>query len=133
MAEHAAQNAGLVQLSDGQYDTLRRFVQIIIPGLGALYAALALLWHWGFIAEVTGTATALTVFGGVVLKFARDGYVPANEQPGTDAPTSYDGQVAQSGVSADGDPIIQIQLTDEAQRNFLTKPVLTIKGFDETA
>lgn len=133
MAEHAATNSGLVQLSDGQYDTLRRFVQLVIPGLGALYAALALLWHWGFIAEVTGTATALTVFGGVILKFARDGYVPANEQSGTNAPQSYDGQVAISGVDPEGVPIAQIQLTDDAQRNFLTKPVLTIKGFDENA
>jgi hypothetical protein len=132
MAEHAATNSGLVQLSDAQYDTLRRFVQIIIPGLGTLYAAFALLWHWGYIAEVTGSATALAVFGGVVLKFARDGYVPANEQPGTDA-QSYDGEVALSGVAEDGTPIAQIQLTEDAQRNFLTKPVLTIKGFDESA
>lgn len=128
MSEHVATNSGFVQLTDTQYDTLRRFVQIIIPGLGALYAALALLWHWGFIAEVTGTATALTVFGGVVLKFARDGYEPA-----AFVPDSYDGEIAVTGVSPEGDPIAQIQLTDDAQRNFLTKPVLTIKGFNENA
>jgi Putative phage holin Dp-1 len=133
MADHAATNSGLVQLSDGQYDLLRRLVQIVIPGLGTLYAAFALLWHWGYIAEVTGSATALSVFGGLLLKAARSGYVPESDQTVTAAVGSYDGQVAIAGVDPDGVPIAQIQLTDDAQRNFLTKPVLTIKGFDESA
>lgn len=132
MAEHAATNSGLVQLSDSQYDTLRRFVQIIIPGLGAFYAALALLWHWGFIAEVTGTATAITVLGGVVLKFARDGYTPEKEVvPVLPSEVKPDGKVVSDVI--DGQAVLRVDLGAEAKQDLFNKEFLVIKGFDPEA
>lgn len=127
MAEHVTQNSGIVQLSDKAYDILRQFVEKVFPGLGVLYAALATIWGWGYEVEVGGTFAALTVFGGVLLSLSRKGYSQEF------VPSSYDGEVALVGVSDSGDPIAQIQLNENAQRNFLTKPVLTIKGFDEHA
>lgn len=132
MANHAAeaQNSGFVQLTDGQYDVLRRFVQLVIPGLGTLYAGLALLWHWGFIAEVTGSATLLATFGGLLLKFARDGYVPAKEVvPPADLP--LDGKVV-SGV-IDGQPVLRVELDPKAKEDLFNKPLLVIQGFDPEA
>lgn len=131
MADHAAKNAGFVQLNDAQYDTIRRFIQIVIPGLASFYAALALLWHWGFIAEVTGTATALVTLGGVILKFARDGYEPPKEVvPVSDLPP--DGQVV-ADTTADGKPILRVQLDPNAKEDLLNKPLIVIKGFDPEA
>lgn len=127
MADHTATNSGFVQLSDAQYDVLRRFVELVVPGLGAFYAAVALLWGWGHIAEVTGTATALTVFGGVLLKFARQGYEPPTEIP----EGGYDGQVV--GDVVDGQAVLRVDLGREATENLLNKKQLVIKGFDASA
>ena len=127
-------NSGLVQLSDEQYDFFRAILEKVFPAAGALYALLGGYFQWQNTIEVTGAIAGVAVFLGVVLSLARRGYEPA--KTGTDAiarPVSFDGQIAITGVSPEGDPIAQIQLTEDAQQNFLTKPVLTIKGFDETA
>lgn len=130
MAEHVAKNSGLVQLSDAQYDFFRAILEKVFPAAGVFYALLGSYFHWNNVIEVTGSIAGAAVFLGVVLSLARKGYSP---ESGTDAPKSYDGEIALSGVAEDGTPIAQIQLTEDAQRNFLTKSVLTIKGFDESA
>lgn len=127
MAEHAAVNSGFVQLNDKQYDALRRFVELVIPGLGALYAALAFVWGWGHVEAVAVTATAVATFGGVVLKFARSGYEPLVDVP----PNGYDGQVVEDVI--DGEPVLRVDLNREATENLLNKPQILIKGFDASA
>ncbi len=124
-------NSGVVQLSDGQYNFFREILEKGFPAAIAFYALVGGYLQWGNIVEVTGIIGGLAVFLGVILTLARKGYVPA--KTGTDAPKTFDGEIALSGVAEDGTPIAQIQLTEDAQRNFLTKPVLTIKGFDESA
>jgi hypothetical protein len=114
-------------LTDSTYDLLRTVVEKAIPAAGVLYAVLAGYWGWANVIPVTGSLAAVAVFLGVLLSLSRKGYSP---EP---APKSYDGEITLTGVSADGAPIAQIKLTDDAQQNFLTKPVLTIKGFDENA
>lgn len=121
-AEHAATNSGLV-LTDGFYDILRAFVEKVFPGLGVLYAALAALWHWSYTFEVGGTFAALSIFGGILLSFARKGYDV------TAKPTSYDGEVV-SDVSPEGLPIVRVQLNDTATSNLLNSKDIVIKGFD---
>lgn len=80
MADHAevsATNSGLIQLSDAWYDLLRAFVEKIFPGLGLFYAALAVIWHWNYTVEVSGSFAAASVFGGILLSLSRKGYAPA--------------------------------------------------------
>lgn len=125
--EAKAQNSGVVQLSDAQYDFFREVLEKVFPAAIAFYALVGGYLGWDNIVQVTGIMGGLAVFLGVILALARRGYTPAP------ASKSYDGEIALSGVAEDGTPIAQIQLTDDAQRNFLTKPVLTIKGFDESA
>lgn len=124
-------NSGPVQLSDEWYNFLRAILEKVFPAAGVLYALLGGYFHWENTVEVCGSIAGVAVFLGVVLSLARHGYEPA--KTGTNAPRSFDGQIALTGVSPDGAPIAQIQLTEDAQQNFLTKPVLTIKGFDENA
>jgi hypothetical protein len=126
-------NSGIVQLSDGAYNLCKDILEKGFPAAITFYALVAGYLQWSNVVQVTGIMGGLAVFLGVILALARKGYSPAPAQPGTDAPKSYDGEIALSGVAEDGTPIAQIQLTEDAQRNFLTKPVLTIKGFDESA
>jgi hypothetical protein len=128
MAEHAATNTGPIQLNDATYDVLRRFVELIIPGLAAFYAAVALIWGWGYIAEVAGTAAAATVLGGVLLKFARQGYEPSKEVP----PGGYDGKVVED-VNDEGLPVLRLELNATATEDIMNKQQLVIKGFDAGA
>jgi hypothetical protein len=123
-----ATNTGLVQLSDAQYNFFKEILEKVFPAFIAFYALVGGYLGWDNIVQVTGITGGLAVFLGVILALARKGY-----SPGTGAPKSYDGEIALSGVADDGTPIAQIQLTEDAQRNFLTKPLLTIKGFDENA
>ncbi len=131
--EAVSTNSGVVQLSDGQYDFFREILEKVFPAAIVFYALVGGYLKWGNIVEVTGIMGGLAVFLGVILALARKGYSPAPAKSVTDAPTSFDGEIALSGVAEDGTPIAQIQLTDDAKMNFLTKPVLTIKGFDENA
>lgn len=45
-----------------------RIAQIVIPGVAALYAALAKIWGWGFDTEIMASAAALVTFLGILLK-----------------------------------------------------------------
>lgn len=94
MSDHAATNTGLV-LGDKVYDFIRQFVELVFPAFGALYFTLAPLWSWSDADKVVATCAALSVFGGVLLKLARKGYVP-------------------EGAGGDGDVVLQ---TDEEGTN----------------
>ncbi|QFP95425.1 hypothetical protein SEA_MAKAI_33 [Arthrobacter phage Makai] len=125
-------NSGIVQLSDEWYDFLRAILEKVFPAAGVLYALLGGYFKWDNVIEVTGSIAGVAVFLGVILSLARRGYSPAVKEV-VKPPTSFDGQIAVVGVTDDGSPIAQIELTENAQKNFLTTPVLTIKGFDENA
>ena len=51
-----------------------RILQIVIPGLAALYAALAKIWGFGYDTEIVGTAAALVAFLGILLKIESVNY-----------------------------------------------------------
>lgn len=66
-------------LSDKQYDLLKRFQIILLPGLATLYVTAAALFDWPGKEQVTGGAVALATFIGVVLTFAGRSYDKAVE------------------------------------------------------
>lgn len=49
------------------YDRLKWIAQILLPALGALYAALAGIWGWPYAEAVVGSISAVDVFLGAVL------------------------------------------------------------------
>ena len=51
---------------DKVYDVLKWIALVVLPGLGALYAALAQLWGWPYIDEVPGTLLAICAFLGAL-------------------------------------------------------------------
>jgi hypothetical protein len=76
MADHAAVVKG-VKLSDGQYNLLKKLIEVALPGAGALYFTLASIWGPLMFAnadKVVGSIAALTVFLSLVLNIARAAY-----------------------------------------------------------
>lgn len=128
MGDHVAviegRNSGLV-LSSRFYDILRAFVEKIFPGLAALYAALAVIWGWDYVVQVSGTFSALAVFGGILLTFARKGYVP----PVQLKDPHYDGEVVADVI--DGQGAVRVELKEDSMQNLLNKQNLLIKGISE--
>ena len=56
------------------YDILKYIAQIVLPALGALYAALGPLWNLPHVEAVVGTIAAFDTFLGALLKFSSDKY-----------------------------------------------------------
>lgn len=132
MAAHAAEstNAGLVQLSDAQYDFFRQILEKVFPAFCVFYALVGGYLHLGNVAEVTGITAGAAVFLGVVLSLARRGYVPEKVVvPPADIPK--DGKVVSDII--DGQPVVRVELDSEAKQNLLNKDVLVIQGFDPEA
>jgi Putative phage holin Dp-1 len=63
-------------LSNRTYDFLKYLAQIVLPGLGTLYFALAPLWDLPKPQEVVGTIIAVDTFLGLCLGLASKKYVP---------------------------------------------------------
>ena len=68
------------------YDTLKWIAQILLPALGALYAALAGIWGWPYAEAVVGTISAVDVFLGAVLmmdsrKYFSDKQIVKKDEP----------------------------------------------------
>lgn len=61
-------------LSNSAYDALVKIVQYVLPAFGALYAALALVWGFGYSDQIVGTCAALATFGGVILGLSKRSY-----------------------------------------------------------
>lgn len=61
-------------LTDRTYDRLRYGVQYVLPGMGTLYSAIAILWGLPYGEQVVGTFAALAVFGGVLLGVSKRSY-----------------------------------------------------------
>ncbi len=61
-------------MSNRTFDTLKYIAQVILPGLGTLYFALAQIWNFPYGEEIVGTITAIDTFMGVALKISSDNY-----------------------------------------------------------
>lgn len=63
-----------MMLSNKAYDILKYIAQIVLPALGALYAALAKIWGFPYGEEIVGTIAAVDLFLGAILKISTDNY-----------------------------------------------------------
>lgn len=57
--------------SDATYDFFNNIVKLGLPGLGALYAAVAAIWGLPYAVEVVGTIAAIAVFLGILLVISK--------------------------------------------------------------
>lgn len=118
MADHSANTPVKtgVALSNASYDLLRRFVEIILPGVGSLYFGVAQIWGLPNADKVVGTVAVLTIFMALVLRASRSSFNAQEPQ--------YDGEVIQ-----DEDGVYRIQPSVEAEE-LISKKQLVFKGLD---
>ena len=67
-----------MKMSNKTYDILVWIAQIVLPAMGALYAALAGIWAFPYGNEIVGTITAVDVFLGALLKISNEQYKKEN-------------------------------------------------------
>ena len=63
-----------MKMSNKTYDFLVWIAQIVLPALGALYAALSSIWGFPYGEQIVGTHTAVDVFLGALLKISNAQY-----------------------------------------------------------
>lgn len=61
-------------LTNSTYDLLKKVVELILPGAGALYFTLAQIWGLPFAEEVVGSLAAIAVFCGLLLRLSARSY-----------------------------------------------------------
>ena len=61
-------------LNNKVYNVLKWIAQYVLPGLGALYFALASIWGLPYGEQIVGTITAIDVFLGVILGISSNTY-----------------------------------------------------------
>lgn len=120
MADHAAKTG--LSFGNGFYDGLRRTVEFVFPGVGALYFALAELWGLPYANEIVGTLAALAVFGGVLLAMSRKTYNKTGQ---------YDGEIVPDANEA-GELTYRFQLNTDDGAGLLNKDKIVFKGIDQT-
>ena len=63
-----------MKMDNKTYDTLKWIAQIVLPALGTLYAALAVIWNFPYGEQIVGTIAAIDTFLGAILKKSSDEY-----------------------------------------------------------
>lgn len=56
-----------MKMSNKTYDIFKWIAQILLPGIGTLYFALAGIWNLPLAEQIVGTITALDTFLGLLL------------------------------------------------------------------
>ena len=63
-----------MNMSNETYDFLKWVAGIVLPAIGTLYAALAVLWGFPYGEQIVGTISAIDTFLGAILKKSSNGY-----------------------------------------------------------
>ena len=98
-------------LGDKLYDKVKFVVQIIIPGLATLYAALAGFWSFPHVQEVVGTLTAIALFLGLLLGQSSKNFIPP-------VPPAVEGQPVGSLIATtteEGKTLYTLALTSDPE------------------
>lgn len=91
-------------LTNTQYDTLKRIVQLGLPAFGAMYAGLAKIWGFPYGSEVVGSIALITVFLGVVLGFSSRSYDKSENKYDGEVVVDTSGPVNTFDFQTSGDP-----------------------------
>ena len=89
-------------LSTATYEALRAMVEVILPGVSALWLALAGIWGWSNGEKISGTIAAVTVFVGLFVRVARRSYNKSD--------LKYDGIVHMVDKGQDKPPTMSLEV-----------------------
>uniref|UniRef100_A0AAU7GWR5 Holin n=1 Tax=Streptomyces phage Scarif TaxID=3158858 RepID=A0AAU7GWR5_9CAUD len=101
-------------LSDTAYGVLKQTSALVLPAVGALYFALAQIWHLPNAEEVVGTIAAINTFAGVLLGLSTRSY--------NNSTVPFDGT-----IKLDGSRMASIQLHHDTEAAVVNKQVAIFK------
>lgn len=61
-------------MSNKLFDIIRFLCEVLVPGIGTLYFAIAKIWNLPYGQEITGTCAALATFLGLFIAWRRTSY-----------------------------------------------------------
>lgn len=112
MSEHESTTKPM--LTSAQYDTIRHFVQYILPAVGTFYYTIAALWGLPYADQVVGTVAALALLLGIVMGASKKSY--------NNSDARFDGEVEDGIVSFNDAPsalakngAVTLKVTDASQ------------------
>lgn len=108
-------------LSNKVYDAAKYVAQVVLPGAGTLYAAVAVFWHLPASEQVVGTIVAVDTFLGVLLHISTGNY---NTQQAEQRDAAADGQLIVS--TADGQRFMSLGLTADQAATIHSKDTVTL-------
>ena len=68
------------ELNNKVYDVMKWLVLIVLPACTAFYSALAGVWGWGYIEQVTTTISAVSLFLGSLIGISTAQYKKEGEK-----------------------------------------------------
>lgn len=107
MSESSAAETKKPLLSNAVYNVLKTFATVYLPGLGALYFALAQIWNFPHTEEVVGTIAAVNTFLGLAL-----GISSATYNSVLSARSKYAGEI-QVGKASNGNTVYSLVVNGE--------------------
>lgn len=132
MTDGQAQHRALPEhpLSNQGYDTFKRFVTVIYPGIITFYLALAQIWDLPYSAAIGGTLTAVGALLGILLKSFSDRYSEieqAKQEEIATKPVEYDGDIHFVKFKGEDAHLVLHVGTQEQVESFGTRDELTFK------
>lgn len=95
-------------MNNKTYDTLKFIAQIVLPGLGTLYFALAGIWGFPYAEQVVGTITAIDTFLGLLLGISSNQYYKSGKDTDGTLMIDPNGDTEKWLFALNGTPIEEI-------------------------
>ena len=119
------------ELKNGTYDRLKWIVQIFMPAVGVLYAALGYLWGLPLVEPVIGTVSAVALFGGTLLGLSKKSFDERAEASEND---SFDGNLVLDESDPETDRYnleVTIPINEIKNRNNINLKIVGVDEFRE--
>lgn len=125
MADHAATPKFI--LPKLSYDVLKPITTTVLPGLSALYIALATLWGFPNAREIVGTITAVNVFLGLLVTLSSHQFQKTVEDIPEITPVQIEGYDGTFKVGDPQDPSTFTMSLDAGPEELATKDAIVFK------